>query len=145
MNFRNAFILALSAALALASSAVTLAQGVDQQTLLHPPADSWPGYHGDYSGRRHSSIHQITPQNVKNLSLAWAFQTDRTAPIKSSPLLVDGILYFTIPDNVWAVDARSGHEVWHYSSPTSQGEHIGQRGVATYKGSPRATGPAWPL
>src|SRR5438874_740223 len=135
MNFLNSFVLALSAALALTSPAVSLAQGVDQQTLLHPPADSWPGYHGDYSGMRHSPLHQITPQNVKNLSLAWAFQTDRSVPIKSSPLLIDGILYFTIPDNVWAVDARSGHQGWHYSSPTSQGEHIGQRRVATYKGS----------
>src|SRR5580765_3857997 len=135
MNCLNAFILALSAAVAIASPAVTVAQGVDQQTLLHPPADSWPGYHGDYSGRRHSPLHQITPQNVKNISLAWLFQTDRPVPIKSSPLLIDGVLYFTIPDNVWAVDARSGHQIWHYSSPTSQGEHIGQRGVGAYKES----------
>ncbi len=61
--------------------------------LLHPAADSWPGYHGDYSGRRHSSLTQITPQNVNNLALAWAFQTERITQIKSSPLLVDGILY----------------------------------------------------
>ena len=47
-------------------------------------------------------------------ALAWAFQTNQTAQIKSSPLLVDGILYFTVPDNVWAVDARSGHMIWHY-------------------------------
>ena len=84
--------------------------------LLHPPADSWPGYHGDYSGRRHSALTQITPENVKNLSLAWAFQTNQAAFIKSSPLLVDGILYFTVPENIWAVDARSGHEIWHYTS-----------------------------
>ena len=135
MNCLNTFSLVLTAAFALASPAVTVAQGVDQQMLLHPPADSWPGYHGDYSGRRHSSLHQITPQNVRNLSLAWLFQTDRPVPIKSSPLLIDGVLYFTIPDNVWAVDARSGHQIWHYSSPTSQGEHIGQRGVGAYKGS----------
>jgi alcohol dehydrogenase (cytochrome c) len=135
MNFRNPFVFVVSALLALASSGLTQAQGVDEQTLLHPPGDSWPGYHGDYSGRRHSSIRQITPENVKNLSLAWAFQTDRPVPIKSSPLLIDGILYFTTPDNVWAVDARSGHQIWHYNSPTSQGEHIGQRGVAAYAGS----------
>ena len=133
MNCLNTFFLVLTAAFALASPALTLAQGVNHQTLLHPPADSWPGYHGDYSGRRHSSLHQITPQNVRNLSLAWLFQTDRPVPIKSSPLLIDGVLYFTIPDNVWAVDARSGHQIWHYSSPTSQGEHIGQRGVGAYK------------
>ena len=135
MNFvRIAFLAAVGALIALASPGAMLAQGVDEQMLLRPPADSWPGYHGDYSGRRHSSLQQITPQNVGNLALAWAFQTNQTAPIKSSPLLVDGILYFTVPDNIWAVDARSGHQIWHYNKPTSQGEHIGNRGVAMYKG-----------
>ncbi len=47
------------------------AQNVDNKMLLHPPADSWPGYHGDYSGRRHSSLTQITPANVHELSLQW--------------------------------------------------------------------------
>jgi alcohol dehydrogenase (cytochrome c) len=134
MNILNAFVLSVTFSVGFASPGLLQAQGVNEQTLLHPPKDSWPGYHGDYSGRRHSAIRQITPQNVRNMSLAWAFQTEQSATIKSSPLLVDGILYFTLPDNVWAVDARSGHRIWHYSSPTSQGEHIGQRGVASYKG-----------
>src|ERR1700690_3934575 len=111
---KTARILAASALLAIASPHAMLAQGADAQMLLHPPPDSWPQYHGDYSGRRHSALIQITPQNVKNLTLAWAFQTAQTAGIKSSPLLVDGILYFTVPDNIWAVDARSGHLIWHY-------------------------------
>jgi alcohol dehydrogenase (cytochrome c) len=34
--------------------------------------------------------------------------------IKATPLMVNGILYFTAPDNAWAVDARSGQELWHY-------------------------------
>ena len=109
------------------------AQSLDPAHLLKPPADSWPLYHGDYSGRRHSSLRQITPQNVANLGLAWAFQTNQGAQIKSSPLLVDGVLFFTVPDNIWAVDARSGHRLWHYNRP-SKGEHIGHRGVAMYKG-----------
>ena len=44
------------------------------------------------------------------------------------------LLYFTVPDNIWAVDARSGHMIWHYHQPTTQGDHIGHRGVAMYKG-----------
>ena len=136
MNFaRLAFLVAVSALIGLGSPRVMLAQAPDDQMLLHPPAGSWPAYHGDYSGRRHSSLNQITPQNVGSLTLDWAFQTNQAAPIKSSPLLVDGILYFTVPDNIWAVDARSGHMIWRYNKPTSQGEHIGNRGVAMYKGS----------
>lgn len=132
---KAAFLLTLSGLMmiAIATPRPALAQGVDAQMLLHPPADTWPGYHGDYSGRRHSALTQITPQNVKNLGLAWAFQTDQRAAIKSSPLLVDGILYFTVPDNIWAVDARSGHQVWHYLNPRKEGDHIGHRGVAMYK------------
>ena len=34
--------------------------------------------------------------------------------IKSTPLMVNGVLYFTIPDHVYAVDARTGEELWHY-------------------------------
>jgi alcohol dehydrogenase (cytochrome c) len=112
-----------------------MAQNVDTAMLLHPPADSWPSYHGDYSGRRHSDLTQITPGNVAKLGLAWAFQTGQAATIKSSPLLVDGVLYFTVPDNIWAVDARSGHQIWHYTYPPNKGDHIGQRGVAIYKDS----------
>jgi len=109
-------------------------QNPDNNQLLHPPKDSWPGYHGDYSGRRHSPLTQIAPGNVNSLSMAWAFQTNQQAEIKSSPLLVDGVLYFTVPDNIWAVDARSGYTIWHYNHPTTEGLHIGHRGVAMYKG-----------
>lgn len=110
------------------------AQGVDSATLLHPPADSWPTYHGDYSGRRHSRLAEINQKNVRELGLAWAFQTGQADPIKSSPLLVDGILYFTVPESIWAVDARSGHLIWHYSHPPVDSFRIGNRGVGMYKG-----------
>lgn len=94
------------------------AQNLESSGLLHPSADSWPLYHGDYSGRRHSPLTQITPQNVGRLGVSWVFQTHQNAEIKSSPLLVDGVLYFTVPDHIWAVDARSGHQIWHYTKPT---------------------------
>ncbi len=123
----------LISTLLLAAAGTACAQGVDHSMLLHPPPDSWPLYHGTYDGQRHSKLEQITPQNVHTLSLAWAFQTNHAVDIKSSPLLVDGVLYFTIPDNVWAVDARSGHQLWHYTYPPNHGLHIGSRGVGMYK------------
>ncbi len=110
------------------------AQDLTNAELLHPSPDSWPTYHGDYTGERHSHLTQITPANVHDLALSWVFQSKQTATIKSSPLLVDGILYFTVPDNVWAVDARSGHMLWHYYRPSTQGDHIGHRGVAMHGG-----------
>jgi alcohol dehydrogenase (cytochrome c) len=121
-------------ALLFADSHSVAAQNLDSSQIEHPSADSWPLYHGDYSGKRHSHLTQITPENVRKLTLAWAFQTNQQAEIKASPLLVDGILYFTVPDHIWAVDARSGHMLWHFNHPTTQGLHIGHRGVAMYKG-----------
>jgi alcohol dehydrogenase (cytochrome c) len=93
----------------------------------------WPTYHGDYSGQRHSRLTEITPDNVGQLTLAWAFQTGVTQQIKSSPILVDGVIYITTPDNIWAIDARSAHQLWRYTYPTNQGFHIGHRGAAVYK------------
>jgi alcohol dehydrogenase (cytochrome c) len=52
--------------------------------------------------------------------------------LKSSPLMVNGTLYFSNPDNIWAVDARSGHQIWHYAHPANKGFHIGHRGVSMY-------------
>ena len=124
---------AVAAALVAISGVLSAQEGVTSNLLLHPPPDTWPGYHGDYSGRRHSALKQITPENVENLGLAWAFQTGQRDTIKSSPLVVDGIMYFSVPDHVWAVDARSGHQIWHYKYPDNKGFHIGHRGVAMYK------------
>src|ERR1700733_3037432 len=117
----------------LLAGATAWAQGVDHSILLNPPANSWPLYHGTYDGQRHSKLEQITPQNVHTLSMAWAFQIHAKIDIKSSPLLVDGVIYFTVPDNVWAIDALSGHQLWHYSYPPNPGLHIGSRGVGMYK------------
>src|SRR5436305_4346709 len=129
MNFSR-FLLLLTAGFTLVTS--ILPQGLDPAHLANPPNDSWPGYHGDYSGMRHSPLSQITRENVGQLGLAWAFQTGLVTNLKSTPILVNGILYLTSPDNVWAVDARSGHQIWHYSYPANKGFHIGHRGVSMY-------------
>jgi alcohol dehydrogenase (cytochrome c) len=52
--------------------------------------------------------------------------------IKASVLEVDGVLYFTMPDNAWAVDARDGRELWHYFWKTKGGTHIGNRGLGIW-------------
>jgi len=103
--------------------------------------DSWPTYHGDFSGQRHSKLTQITPENVRQLTLAWAFQTGQTQQIKATPILVNGIIYITTPDNIWAIDARSARQLWRYTYPTNQGFHIGHRGAAVYKDSVYLTTP----
>jgi alcohol dehydrogenase (cytochrome c) len=117
----------LIASCALASRLA--AQGLSPETLLQPPTTSWPTYNGEYSGRRFSTLDQINSQNVGSLTLAWRFRANVT--IKSTPLEVNGILYLTTPDNVWAVDGRTGRTIWHYHR-ASTGDHIGHRGVGMY-------------
>src|ERR1044072_6260364 len=94
-------------------AAVLRAQGLNDKVLLEPPTTAWPTYNGDYSGRRYSTLDQINSSNVHSLTLAWLYASG-TQSIKSTPLEVNGILYLTVPDNVWAVDARTGREIWHY-------------------------------
>jgi len=118
--------------LVIGFATAAFAQGLDPSLLLKPPADSWPTYHGDYSGQRHSRLTQITPDNVKQITLAWAFQTGQSQSIKATPILVNGVIYVTTPDNLWAVDARSGRQIWRYAYPANDGFHIGHRGVAVH-------------
>jgi alcohol dehydrogenase (cytochrome c) len=135
MVLKNALTLAVSTLALISPANRLMAQGVTSAMLVHPPPDSWPGYHGDYSGRRHSPLTQISPGNVHGLSLAWAFQSQQSAAMKASPLMVDGMIYLTAIDHVWALDARTGHPIWHYTYPPNQAGTIGQRGVAMYHDS----------
>jgi alcohol dehydrogenase (cytochrome c) len=133
------FAEAIAGVALVASSAV--AQDVPNQLLQQPARDSWPTYHGDYSGRHHSSLTQITPANVSQLGLAWAFQTNDAQSIKATPLLANGVIYVSAPDNVWAIDARSGRQLWRYTYPPNAGFKIGHRGVAVLGGLVYVTTP----
>ncbi len=100
----------------LAFAASLSAQGLDPAKLLKPPTDTWPTYNGDYTGRRYSPLTQINRANVGSLTLEWAFQT-RTAGLQAMPLEVDGILYMAGGNQAWAVDARSGRQIWRFVRP----------------------------
>jgi alcohol dehydrogenase (cytochrome c) len=52
--------------------------------------------------------------------------------IRGAVLAVNGVLYFTTPDNAWAMDARDGRELWHYFWKTKGGTHIGNRGMGMW-------------
>jgi len=52
--------------------------------------------------------------------------------IKGTPLMVDGTIYLSSPDNAWAIDARTGREIWHYYWKTRGGTHIANRGLGMW-------------
>ncbi len=118
---------------------VSGAQTLNPAALLKLPTDTWPTYNGDYSGRRHSPLTQINSSNIGSLALSWMYRvnvgTQRgvgNIQIKSTPLEVNGILYFTVPDHVFANDARTGEELWHYAWVDKGGHLVGNRGVGMY-------------
>jgi alcohol dehydrogenase (cytochrome c) len=113
------------------SFALSGQEGLDPAKLLQQPTDTWPMYHGDYSGRRFSPLTGITSSNVKGLTTAWTYRTG-VGGIKATPLEINGVLYFAAPDHAWAVDARTGKEVWHFPWESKGGIHIGNRGVGIY-------------
>ncbi len=116
-----------------------MSQMLDPAALLKPPTDTWPTYNGDYSGRRYSPLRQIQASNLGSLAVTWMYRVRLpaqrgigTVQIKSTPLEVNGILYFTVPDHVYAIDARTGDELWHYDWMDQGGHLIGNRGVGMY-------------
>ena len=99
------------------SAALFAQSGLTPAKLGAPPTDTWPTYNGDYSGRRYSTLSKINQSNINSLSLAWLYRA-AGAPgggpggrISATPVMVNGVLYFTMPDHVWAIDARTGREV----------------------------------
>jgi alcohol dehydrogenase (cytochrome c) len=75
----------------------------------------WVTYHGTYDGHRHSPLTQITPANVHQLSSQWTFQTGVLGAFQATPIVIDGVIYITgFNNNAWAIDARSGRQIWRY-------------------------------
>jgi alcohol dehydrogenase (cytochrome c) len=91
--------------------------------LRHP--GRWLTYSGDYTGQRHTPLKQITVENVPRLAAQWTFQAEGMVigrGFESTPLVMDGVLYITGNNNVaWAVDARSGRQIWRYRRPLPPG------------------------
>ena len=61
-----------------------------------------------------------------------AYNGGGPARITGTILMVDGVLYATSPDNLWAVDARDGTILWQYYWKTRGGTHTGHRGVGMW-------------
>jgi alcohol dehydrogenase (cytochrome c) len=162
MNPRKIVVLAaLAVAPVLLAGQSRPQGGVDPASLLKPLSDSWPTYSGDLTGRRYSALKDVNQSTVKHLTLAWTTRLTAGpaaaggfgrggggnvivggegtgdfpaggASVKGAILMVDGVLYVTAPDNVWAIDARDGREIWRYFWKTKGGTHIGNRGAAMW-------------
>ena len=77
--------------------------------------DNWMMYGRDYANLRFSPLTEINQTNVQNLVPVWSFQTGVPDGLEATPLYVDGVIYLSTSWNhVFAVDAQTGAELWHY-------------------------------
>ena len=102
---------------------------------------NWPTYGRSYSEQRFSPLKQITDRNVSQLGLAWSFDLDTRRGQEATPIVIDGVMYFTSAwSKVFALNAATGVPLWSYD-PKVPGEtgvnaccDVVNRGVAVWNG-----------
>jgi len=111
-----------------------------EDLTAQPVGENWTSYNGDYTGRRYSRLQQINNTNVVQLRAAWVFHPGNSQNLEVTPVVIRGIMYVTSSNDVFALDARTGRELWHYHRPESSGllddaaAHK-NRGVAVWRDS----------
>jgi len=88
----------------------------DQLNAADKNATNFLLTNGNYAQTRFHPAKQINRGNVKNLHVAWIFQTQVKESLETSPIVVDGVMYVTTSfSHVYAIDAKTGDQHWHYS------------------------------
>jgi len=89
--------------------------------LTSPVAENWLSYNGDFTGRRFSALHEITTFNVSQLRAQWVFHAPNSSNLEVTPVVVDGVMFVTVANDAYALDAQTGRPIWHYSRPITEG------------------------
>src|SRR5262245_42714108 len=108
-------VAALAAALPGIAGAQTAGRAVDDAALTGAAraADEWLTIGRDYAETRFSPLRSIDGGNVARLGLAWSYDTGSLRGLEATPLVANGVLYASTPwSNVFALDARTGKELW---------------------------------
>jgi PQQ-dependent dehydrogenase (methanol/ethanol family) len=95
--------------------------GVSFAEIAEPKLGEWPTYHGQLSGNRHSPLRQIHTGNVAQLAPKWIFSIPNARRLEVTPVVVDGVMYVTTANRAYALDARSGRQIWRYQRPLTKG------------------------
>ncbi|MBM4193418.1 MAG: c-type cytochrome [Gemmatimonadetes bacterium] len=100
----------------------------------------WPVYGGNTDNTHYVTLSQISPGNVKNLKVAWQYDTRDAfdgSEMQSNPIIVGGVMYAMSPkQRAFALDAATGRELWSFD-PTGRrftGPRIRYRGVVVHDG-----------
>ena len=103
---RRALVIALFSAAALAQ--------VSYEDLLSPSPRNWLSYSGSYHAQRHTGLKQVNTANVADLVAKWVYHVPGANRLESVPVVVDGVMYVSQPNEVYALDGRSGRLIWEY-------------------------------
>src|SRR5215471_15281334 len=89
----------------------------------------WPSYGNDPGAMRYSSLRQIDQSTIQALKPAWTFRTGKSGS-ESIPIVVDGVMYVTAPDGVYALVPETGELLWKYDAAP-----VALRGLAYWRGT----------
>ena len=99
-----------------------LGAGIAFADVARPKPGTWPTYHGNQSGNRFSPLDQINTGNIQRLAPRWMFTISGTPrDLQVTPVVAGGVMYVTTVNEAFALDARSGREIWHYGRPRTVG------------------------
>ena len=102
---------------------------VKYEDILKSPNADWLTYAGDYKGTRHSPLRQITTANAGSLVSKWVYRVPKAQKLQATPLVYQGVMYMTAPNEVRALDARTGRLIWEWRDTRSRRSDV-NRGVA---------------
>ena len=114
--------IAVCIALMIITSGISRSQD-SPPTVKRPSSkqQDWPVYGGTPENSRYSSLAQINRENVKQLQVAWSFDSGETGGLQTSPIIVGGVLYaYTPSQKVIALNAATGALLWKFD-PAAQG------------------------
>jgi glucose dehydrogenase len=90
---------------------------------------NWPSYGNDPGAMRYSTLRQINARNVQRLDVAWTFRAGKPGS-EAIPIVVDGVMYVTAPDGVYALVPETGQLLWKYEATP-----VALRGLAYWPGA----------
>jgi PQQ-dependent dehydrogenase (methanol/ethanol family) len=91
--------------------------------ISHPKKGDWPSYNGTLDGNRYSILDQIDLKSVSKLQLQWTY-TIPFSGLETTPVVVDGVLYATGNNQIYALSGKTGRVIWQYERPKSQASTI---------------------
>jgi len=124
--------------------------GITFSQIVNSKPGDWLTYNGKLSANRYSEMAQIDKSNVDKLVPKWTFSIElwrqaypdnsyfnhklEAFGLETTPVVADGVMYVTGPNSVYALDARTGRQIWGYSRPRNPQIMVGDAALGRNRG-----------